>query len=150
MFNRRKFLVTVAAGLAGLVSWRYIQSSDVNAIVTVLRKRLNYLKLDPEGLTTFANELVKRQVVSSGKLRLLDMAGPIYTQLSSHLEQNQVIQNLKHGEERIASLYLLSSDFFQNGADESKTVRYIELYDPFNKFSACQTPFAHPVTYSAG
>ncbi len=150
MFSRRQFLVTVAAGIAGLTTWRYIQSSDVNAIVTVLRKRLDYLKLDPEGLTIFANELVKRQVVSSGKLRLLDMAGPIYTQLSSHLEKNQVIQNLKHGEERIASLYLLSSDFFLNGADQNKLVHYVEFYDPFNNFSACKTPFARPVNYNKG
>ena len=81
---------------------------------------------------------------------MIDMAGPVYTQITSHLEQNQLIQNLKHGEERIASLYLLSSDFFRNGGDESKLVRYVEIYEPFYKFGACKMPFARPVTYSAG
>jgi hypothetical protein len=150
MFSRRQFLVTVAAGLTGLVSWRYIQSRDVNAVVSVLRHRLNYLKLDPEGLSKFANEFVKQQNFSSRKLRLIDMAGPIYTGLSSYMGNNKAIYNFKHGEERIASLYLLSSDFFQNGADPNKTVRYVDYYNPTYNMRVCDTPFARPVNYSAG
>lgn len=150
MFSRRQFLVTVAAGLTGLVSWRYFQSRDANAIVTVLRHRLNYLKLDEEGLNRFANELVKQQIVSSSKLRLIDMAGPIYTGLSSYMGNNKAIYNFKHGEERIASLYLLSSDFFQNGADPNKTVHYVDFYDPIYNMRVCDTPFARPVNYRKG
>jgi hypothetical protein len=35
---------------------------------------------------------------------------------------------------------LLSSDFFQNGADESKPVRYVAFYDPY--VSTCSNPLA--------
>jgi hypothetical protein len=76
------------------------------------------------------------------------MTGPVYTQLSSHLEHNSLAHNFKHGEERIASMYLMSTDFFQNGHDESKVVRYIEFYEPFVKIHPCSTPFARPVNYS--
>ncbi|MBI1424907.1 MAG: twin-arginine translocation signal domain-containing protein [Gammaproteobacteria bacterium] len=149
MPSRRQFLGVLAAGVAGLVTWRYLGSSDADAIATIVQKRLHYLKLDPDGVSAFANDLVKRQIISTGKLRLIDMAGPVYTHLSSHLEQRPFMHQLKHGEERITSLYLLSSDFFRNGQDASKPVRYIALYDPFQNITPCQTPFARPVHYSA-
>ena len=38
------------------------------------------------------------------------------------------------------SRYLMSSDFFQNGADESKTVHYVAIYTPY--LGACRNPFA--------
>jgi len=34
----------------------------------------------------------------------------------------------------------MSSDFFLNGADESKTVRYVAIYNPY--VGACRNPFA--------
>ena len=150
MPSRRQFLATVAAGLTGLVTWRYLRSTEEGAIVDIVQKRLYYLKLEPNGVSAFAKDLVKRKIISNRKLRLIDMAGPVYTQLSSHLGHNSLAQNFKHGEERIVSMYLLSTDFFQNGHDESKVVRYIEFYEPFVKIRPCNTPFACPVKYSAG
>jgi hypothetical protein len=44
-----------------------------------------------------------------------------------------------------ASTYLLSSDFFVNGADAGQLVRYLRLYDPVR---ACGNPFARPPTSS--
>ena len=150
MPNRRQFLAAIAAGVTGLVTWRYLSSSEEGAIVEIVQKRLNYLKLDPNGVNRFARDLVERKIIFGRKLRLIDMAGPVYTGLSSHLGHNALSQNFKHGEERIVSMYLLSTDFFQNGHDESKVVRYMEFYEPFVKFRPCNTPFARPVKYSAG
>jgi hypothetical protein len=150
MLNRRQFLRSVAAAATGLVAWRYIGSSDVEAIVAVLHKRLHYLQLESNGVYAFANDLIERQIVSSGKLRLLDMAGPLYTQLSPYLTHSPLTQGLNNGEERIVSLYLLSSDFFRNGYAVAKPVRYLEFYEPFAKLSPCQNPFARPLNYSAG
>ena len=42
-------------------------------------------------------------------------------------------------------LFLLSSDFFALGADESKTVRYRGYYDPVRQVDRCGNPFARPV-----
>jgi hypothetical protein len=149
MLNRRQFLASVAAGLTGLVTWRYLASTGEGAIVDIVRKRLYYLKLDPNGVNAFARDLVKRKIISGGKLRAIDTAGPVYTLLSSHIGDNALAHNFKHGEERIASMYLLSTDFFRNGHDKSKIVRYVEFYAPFEKFNPCQTLFARPVKYNA-
>lgn len=146
MFSRRQFLASIAAGCTGLAAWRYFSSSDIDAIVAVVQKRLHYLKLEPNGLYSFARDLVKTQIVSSTKLRLLDMAGPVYTLLSSHMDKSSIAKELNHGEERIVSLYLLSSDFFQNGHDETRLVRYVEFYDPFVNIQPCMSPFARPVS----
>ena len=148
MLNRRQFLASIAAGVTGLVAWRYLASSEEGAIVEIIQKRLSYLKLDSKGVHAFAKDLVKRGLVSGGKLRLIGMAGQVYTQLSSHLGHTQLAHNFKHGEERIASMYLMSTDFFRNGQDESKLVRYIEFYEPFVKIQPCSTPFARHVHYS--
>lgn len=36
--------------------------------------------------------------------------------------------------------FLLSTDFFQNGADERRLVRYVAFYDPYQ--TPCYNPFA--------
>ncbi len=149
MLNRRQFLTGIAAGLTGLVAWRYLASNEEGAIVDIIQKRLSYLKLDPNGVNAFARDLVKRKIISGGKLRLIDMAGPVYTGLSSHIGDNVLAHNFKHGEERIVSMYLLSTDFFRNGHDASNVVQYVEFYEPFVNIHPCSTPFARPVKYNA-
>ena len=149
MLNRRQFLASIAAGVTGLVAWRYLASSEEGAIVDIVHKRLDYLTLDPAGVNAFARDLVKRKIISGTKLRVIDMAGPVYTGLSSHIGENALAHNFKHGEERIVSMYMLSTDFFRNGSDVSKVVKYVEFYDPFVNIHPCSTPFARPVKYSA-
>lgn len=38
--------------------------------------------------------------------------------------------------------FLASTDFFQNGADETRPLRYVTYYDPY--VSPCYNPFANP------
>jgi hypothetical protein len=148
MLNRRRFLAAGLAGLtglAGLVSWRFIRSSDEDAIIAVLRKRLDYLLLDDNGLHAFARDLAAQKIISSNKLRMLDVAGLIYTQLSITSYGNAPTRAVRHGEERIVTLYLLSSDFFPNGADETRMVRYQGCYDPIRNPRPCSNLFARPI-----
>ena len=150
MPSRRQFIASIGAGVVGLVAWRYSVSTGEDAIVAIVRKRLNYLKLDLDGVHAFAKDLIKQQIIAPSKIRLIDMAGPIYTQISSRLKDGDLAKELNHGEERIVSMYLLSSDFFQNGEDQNKLVHYVGFYDPFNNIRACNTPFVRPVNYSKG
>jgi hypothetical protein len=60
---------------------------------------------------------------------------------------NVLTNGIRHGEERIVTKYLLSSDFFSSGADESKTVHYVRLFDALR---GCCNPFARPVVETAG
>lgn len=40
---------------------------------------------------------------------------------------------------QIHSQFLLSTDFFQNGADEGRTAQFVALYDPY--VTPCYNPF---------
>lgn len=133
------------AGLTGLVTWRFIRSSDEDAIVAVLKKRLDYLILDENGLRVFARDLAAQQIISSHKLRMLDFAGPVYSQLSLAAYSSALTHAIRHGEERIVTQYLLSSDFFLAGADETRKVRYYRYYDPTRNPRPCSTPFARSI-----
>ena len=146
--KRRHILLAGFGALCGLAGLRLALSKDESAIVKVVYKRLSYLKLDDAGVRQFAHDVQREHVVSSARLHLLDAAGPLYTDtaLTAH---NGVNDALHHGEDRITAQYLLSSDFFRNGGDETRTVRYLGYYDPR---VACNNPFARkmagpPPTY---
>lgn len=145
MFSRRQFLATAVAGIAALTTWRFIRGSDEDAIIAVLRKRLDYLILDEQGLRAYARDLVGEKIVSSRKLRLIDVAGPIYAHLDVSSYGNALTRELRHGEERVVTLYLLSSDFFLKGADETKIVRYRGYYNPVRQLRPCSNPFSRPL-----
>jgi hypothetical protein len=111
----------------------------------LLKKRLDYLILDENGLLVFARDLAAQKLISSHKLRMLDFAEPVYTRLSLVAHDNALTRAIRHGEERIVTQYLLSSDFFQNGADETRKVRYYRYYDPTRNPRPCRTPFARSI-----
>jgi hypothetical protein len=136
--KRRYFVLAGVAAALGAVGWRYLTSKDEEAIIAVLEKRLHYLNMDPSGLKKFARDLAGSHSVASGRLHVLTAAGILYTRPSFD-GHNFLTDGIRHGEERIVTHYLLSSDFFQNGADETEVVQYIAAYDPVR---ACGNPFA--------
>jgi hypothetical protein len=143
MPTRRQLLwgITGALGaVSGVFAWRFVRSSDTEAIVMIIKKRLNYLILDDDNLRQFAKELSASNQVSAKKLRIVPMLGALYEYLPG--SGNFIFDALRHGEERVVSSFLLSSDFFVNGADESRPVKYLGMYDPLR---ACGNPFARPV-----
>ncbi len=139
--KRRYFLLSGLAGICGIAGWRFAVSSEQAAIAKVLHKRLDYLRLDPAGVQQFCRDLSATGVISSGRLRFIDALGPIYT-LPALSADNKMDNSIRHGEDRVVTLYLLSTDFFKNGADLNRTVSYVRYYDPL---IACGNPFARPV-----
>jgi hypothetical protein len=140
--KRRTFLASATALLAGVIGWRAAASSPESAVSKVIHKKLGYLKLDAEGVRRFAADLVVRKAISPARLRAIDAAGALYTGLS--MSHDGALDNaVRHGEDRIVTQYLISSDFFKNGADKSRTVQYLGYYDPL---VACNNPFARPAT----
>ena len=136
MLSRRGFIIATGVGLSGVVGLRLALTSDADAIAAVLRKRLNYLDLDEAGVLSFARDLARTRIIATGKLRLaaavglLDFEPPAIGYFTTVLH---------HGEERVVTAYLLSTDFFLSGADEARKVRYLGYYDPFK--DACLNPF---------
>ena len=139
--KRRTFVLSTAAGVLGLVSLRYGLSKPESAIAKVLYKRLPYLKLDEAGVRRFAADVCARDVISNFRLDMLDSAGPLYTGIAMSPD-GRIGSTLRHGEDRVVTQYLISSDFFINGADINRIVLYRGYFNPM---IACGNPFARPV-----
>ena len=146
MISRRRWFAAAASGVAALAGLRYMTSDEEDGIVEVLRKRLDYLMLDEPGVRAFAADLTAHDNnnLRHSKLRLIDAAEPVYTRLPR--SPNALTHRLEHGESRVVSLYLLSSDFFLNGADETQPVKYRGYYDPIDRARACGNPFSRPAS----
>jgi hypothetical protein len=138
---KRRTLLWGAGGvlaLGAVAGWRVLTSSQEDAVAKVLYKRLDYLKLDPEGVRQFARDLVMRNVISSTKLRMIDATGFLYSGFALDGDSRLSLA-IRRGEERVISAYLISTDFFTNGADLGKEVKYLGFFDPMRP---CSNPFA--------
>ena len=140
--NRRILLLGGLAGATALGAWPLVSSTDEDIIEMVVRKRLDYLKLDPEGVHRFARDMAAIRSVSRARLKMLAGIKPIYTHFHLSDNNNSLSDLLRHGEDRIVGSYLISSDFFLSGADESRVVNYLGLLDPSRP---CGNPFARHV-----
>jgi hypothetical protein len=118
-------LLGVGGALASVAAFNFASTSAERAVVKLIRDELHFLKLDEQGLQQFA--ALQAQGMSS-KYR---MATKGFALLG--------VDSSSSG--RVAALvqtYLLSTDFFTHQMDESRTVRFVSLYNPYN------TPCAHP------
>lgn len=135
----RRHLLYGGLGIVGLAALRLGLTRPEDAIEIVLRKRLDYLVLEPAGVAAFATDFTAAGAMARGKLRLIAAMAPLY----GWLPADETTPNaVRHGEERIVSAYLLSSDFFSSGADTQRPVNYRSLFDPWKSRDACNNTFA--------
>jgi hypothetical protein len=147
MWGRRGFIqlglgVVALAGAGSLAGW-YLSEAE---IASAVRRRLPFLRFDEAGLHVFAKDqmnalLAKRPTWYRWKyhVRLLfqkPTAGASWGRTSDKRNRRERM------EDNLATVFLLSSDFFTSGADETRTIRYVALYDPVRP---CGNPFARPV-----
>lgn len=137
--QRRVFLLSGLGALSAGAAWLYFGSSPAEAIAMVLRKRLDYLTLDPDGVRRFAIDLLAKNGISGAKIHVLSAMRPAYASNSLSSGNNELAYMLRHGEDRIVGSYLISSDFFINGADQTRIVKYL---GPLDSRRACANPFA--------
>ena len=128
--RRRKFLaITSLAGLvAGITSLKFITTSFDKAAVDIIRDELHYPKLDEQGLLKFVSDFSQNK---NGRYRFTIRG---YSLLGISSSQSGKVNQL-------VTAYMLSSDFFKNGMDESRVVKYLALYDPYLR--PCAHPFSH-------
>ncbi|MFK5949855.1 MAG: hypothetical protein QM500_13920 [Methylococcales bacterium] len=142
--NRRFFLIATAASLTGILSYivgqPYLKDQAINFIKTLLKNKLNYLTLNEEGLEQYCEAFF---IKKSKTLMIKSGLAGISLQWIDDLD----IIKRKIGTERIATLekeltlsYLLSTDFFINGSNESIPVNFVSYYDP--NLPVCRHPFA--------
>jgi len=128
--KRRKFLTIAGLGsaLAAIVSLKFFTTSFEEAAAGTIRNELDFLKLDEGGVAQFVRDFA----VNRNANYKLAVKG--YSLL--HISANR--SGKVH---QLVSSYLLSTDFFKNGMDESGTLKYVGLYDPYKR--ACAHPFSH-------
>jgi hypothetical protein len=146
--NLRRRIVLGGAGiiaLAGIGVVGFGRAGLEYAIVSTLRRRLDYLKLDEDGLQAYARDhvavlLAKRPTLNRLRYRLVAAVGPSFARFHRSTDARTRRERL---EDLFVSTYLVSTDFFANGSDETRLVRYVGYYDPMVR--PCGSPFSRPV-----
>ncbi len=110
----------------------------VGFVARALRRGLGDLAVEPREVARFAEDFLASMSPSVRfQLGLLGAVAPLLP-LVAWLPA--VRRELRRADDRIVSSFLLGSDFFQDGADRSKPVRYQGLWDPYR--TPCANPFA--------
>jgi len=125
------------AGILALTGLYAYENRYRDLVVSVLRRNLAYLNLDEIDLYAFADEFVADRGTFGMRGHLLALAFPVLDRVD-FLNPRQ--EQMERFEYRVVSRFLLSTDFFWNGADESRPIRYVSYNSPFQR--ACGNPFA--------
>jgi hypothetical protein len=144
--NRRRLIVggLGLAGVAALGVWGFGRLGFEAEIASILRRRLGFLDLDRDGVQRFAKDQATatfgKKIPTWNRLRyhFLSAVAPSFKRYYRSTDKRSRLARL---EDSLVSTYLLSSDFFLNGADESRKINYVAYYDPMRP---CQNPFARP------
>ena len=151
MMNRRRLLLggLGIVGVAGIGAWGFGRMAARGQIEAALRRRLAFLRLDEAGVHAFAKDqvaaLLGKRMPTWNRLRyhFLSAVAPSFKRYYRLADKRSRIAK---AEDSLVANYLLSSDFFLNGADESRTVKYVAFYDPLHP---CGNPFARPVVVNS-
>lgn len=133
-FNRRWFVGSLLVLLSGLLGWLRFGRDWSDAIEAIVRKQLPFLDLDPEGVRTFATDLIAGR--STDFPAHFNVLARVPVALWDFLPARD---ELAAFEVEVARTYLLSTDFFSGGADESATVLYVGFFDRYVR--PCSNPF---------
>jgi hypothetical protein len=126
--KRRKFLYIAGIGslAAAVAAWRYATISFDDVVGKVIFDELHWLKLDKKGVKRFIADYTK--AMTPRNKVMLERYSFVGVPSSHSLKISRMINS-----------YLLSTDFFLHGMDETRTIKYIGLYDPIRR--ACANPF---------
>jgi hypothetical protein len=146
MIKRRRIILLAALGLpvVGALGLWGADFATESEIVSGVRRRLSFLRFDEAGLHQFAKDyirslLAKRPSWYRWKLHFHTL---FYKPVARWGISTDNRSRRERMEDNFATLYLLSSDFFVTGSDESRVIQYVNLYDPMR---ACGNPFARRV-----
>ena len=138
--RRRKFLQLAGLGSAALaVPTAGIAATSIeDAVAGLILNEFSFLKIDREGLNQFVADYHRantdyHQAMGARKQFFLNIKTKVYYFLRVTSDQSELVR-------AYTTMYLLSTDFFQNRMDESKEVKYLGLYNP--RKMPCANPFS--------
>ncbi len=141
-WSRRRFVGwgVGAAGLAVLGGWIWGRRDAADLIVAILERRVGFLRVDRATFRTFAEEYVRANPRHHSRLAMASvMAGPLQW-VRPHQWGGSVGGAFRRLDDSVVSTYLLSTDFFDHGADETREVSYVTYFSPLS--GVCRNPFA--------
>lgn len=147
MINRRRVLWggMAAVGITVLGAWGIGRVGFEAGIASALRRRLAYLTLDEAGLKHFAKDQAdatfNKKFPTWNRLRY-HLSSTVAPSFQRFYRMNDSRSQLTRLEDTLVVTYLLSSDFFLNGAQETRTINYLAYFDPQRP---CQNPFSRAV-----
>ena len=147
MISRRRLIVggLGAVGAVGLGVWGVGRLGFQMEVASILRRRLGFLKLDEGGVRAFAKDQTRatfdKKIPTWNRLRYHFVAANA-SSFKRFSRSTDMRSRMGAFEDTLVSTYLLSSDFFWSGSDESRKVNYVAYYDPLRP---CNNPFARPV-----
>lgn len=141
--KRRSFIKMLAAGTAILGVFGGIQLAQrrEDLMEAIIRRKLSYLKIESEGLNQYIQDFLQtRDKVwnkSWSKLQAYDFYGKFHAIIPVSEESNFHFNYTDYTEDLVRN-YLLSTDFFISGMDESKELEYLGFFNP-HKYP-CRNP----------
>ena len=139
-FSRRKFLALgIGSGIAAIYgTYKWFRGDPTDVVVAILKRRVGYLRVEQNSFHTFAKDYLRHKKEYEGDLRKLSVVS-LPLQFFSPYRWLRPGHALRRLEDNVVSLYLLSTDFFQNGSNEGRPVAYLSFYDPYS--TVCRNPF---------
>ncbi|WP_187409015.1 hypothetical protein [Saccharophagus sp. K07] len=133
--TRRKWLIfsgvgLIAASSALFASWRTAKETDI--VVALLRNRLRPLRIAPGVFEQFSVEYIQTRKDYASRLRLLGTFAELFSLVTPY-QLLPMGHSWRRMENNIVSAFLLSTDFFQNGARTDIPVNYLGFYDPYRR-----------------
>jgi len=143
--SRRAFITRLTAGLIVFVAAPYAAyqlryGKATKVVIAILGRRLGYLDVAPGDFERFASEYVEYKRAQAKQLaKLAVVSFPLtYVTLYRWLPMGHPLRRL---EDNVVTKFLLSTDFFLRGGDESRRIEYLSFYEP--RLAPCRNPFAH-------
>lgn len=133
--TRRIFIGLTLATAATLIASNFQFLNTKKRFHVLIKDLWPWLDIDPEAINKFVNDYYKYKCNT--------LTCQIKISLALMLENTPIFHHIlkdrmKVFRDKLTSKFLLSTDFFQEGMNENRTIKYVLYYDPY--INLCYNP----------
>lgn len=147
LFSRRKLFIssvalTASAGLYGAFKWLTGGPEDI--VIAILHRRVGHFKIDAKVFSEFTKDYLTSKKGARKQLKILSVLSDPLEYVSPYrlLPFSNPYRRL---EDNVVSQFLLSTDFFQQGASIDNNINYLGFYDPLH--AICRNPLMKHIEF---
>ena len=129
--KRRNFLKIggISAALVALPGVSLIYASSKSCAIDLILKEFHFLKVNPDDVEQYVNDIYSQFEEEKNTLWEMKIKAHYYFNVQSTSSRGLV------------KGFLQATDFFYNKMDEGKDVKYLGLYNAYQR--PCANPFSH-------